>query len=43
MTSKNDRAYLEKRKHLDKVTGQLREALKRDTLHEETRQDEFSN
>jgi hypothetical protein len=28
MTPKNDRAYLERRKHLDKVTGQLREARK---------------
>jgi hypothetical protein len=43
MTPKTDRAYLERRKHLDKVKGQLREALRRDKLHEKTHQDEFSN
>jgi hypothetical protein len=42
MTRKDDRAYLERRKHLDKVAGQLREALRRDQLHEKTHQDEFS-
>jgi hypothetical protein len=42
MTPKDDRAYLERRKHLDNVEGQLREALRRDQLHEKTHQDEFS-
>jgi hypothetical protein len=43
LTPKNDRAYLEMRKRLDKVKGQLREARKRDSYHEGTHQDEFSN
>ena len=43
LTSKIDAAYLEKRKHLDKVTGQLREARKREDFHENTHQDEYSN
>ena len=43
ITPKNDKAYLERRKHFDKVTGQHKEALKRENLHEETHQDEFSN
>ena len=41
MTPKNDPAFLGRRQHLDKVTGQLREAGRRDQLHEETHQDEF--
>jgi hypothetical protein len=43
MTPKDDRSYIEKRKHLDKVIGQLRESRKREDFHEETHQDEFSN
>ena len=41
MTSKNDPEWLERRKHLDKVTGQMNEARKREQLHEETHQDSF--
>ena len=43
LTPKNDRAYLERRKRLDRVTGQLTEASKREGFHESTHQDEFSN
>ena len=43
LTSKNDPARLERRKHLDRVSGQLREARRRSNLHEETHHDEFSN
>jgi hypothetical protein len=43
MTPKNDRTYVEKRKRKEKLIGQLREARKREDLHEKTHQDEFSN
>jgi hypothetical protein len=43
MTPKNDRTYVEKRKREAKLIGQLREARKREDLHEKTHQDEFSN
>jgi len=43
MTPKNDRTYVEKRKREEKLTGQVREAGKREDLHEKTHQDEFSN
>ena len=43
LTPKNDPTYSERRKHLDKVTGQLTEAGRREDLHEATHQDEFSN
>jgi hypothetical protein len=39
LTPKNDAAYAERRKQLDKVTGQLREARKREDFHESTHQD----
>jgi hypothetical protein len=39
MTPKNSPDYLERRKHLDKLRGQLREARRRDAAHE----DEYSN
>ena len=42
MTLKNDRTYLEKRKHLNRVTGQLGEAHKRGDFHEQTHQDQYS-
>lgn len=34
MTAKNDAAYVQRRKHLDKVTGQLTEAQKRQDYHD---------
>jgi len=40
MTSKNSPDYLQRRKHLDKLSGQLRAARRRDAAHEETHQDE---
>lgn len=43
MTPKNDRTYAEKRKREERLIGHLREARKREDLHEETHQDEFSN
>jgi hypothetical protein len=43
LTPKNDRAYSERRQHLDKVTGQLGEAQNREGVHESTHRDEFSN
>jgi hypothetical protein len=43
LTAKTDPAYSGRAKCLTKLRGQLREALKRDQLHEETHQDEFSN
>ena len=43
LTSKNDPRYAERRKLLASVTGQLREAGKREDAHEATHQDEFSN
>ena len=43
MTPQNDRTYVEKRKRVEKLIGQLREARRREDLHEETHQDEFSN
>jgi len=43
MTPKNSPDYLERRKHLDRLSGQLREARRRDAAHQETHQDEYSN
>ena len=43
MTSKNSPDYQERRKHLDRLNGQWREACRRDAAHEETHQDEYSN
>ena len=43
LTPKNDHAYLEKRKHLDKLIGQLGEARKQEDFHESTHHDEFSH
>ena len=42
LTSKIDREYANRRKHLDAVKGRLREARKRENDHEQTHQDEFS-
>jgi len=41
LTPKNHPAYGERNQQLKKVTGQLREARKREYAHEETHQDEF--
>ena len=43
LTAKNDDLYPERRKRLDKLTGQLNEAGKREDFHESSHQDEFSN
>jgi len=43
MTPKNDRAYEAKRKSEETLTGQWREARKRERQHEETHQDEYSD
>jgi len=43
MTLKNDPTHLHKRRHLDTVTGQLREAHKREDVHEKSHQDEYAN
>ena len=43
MTPKDSPNYPERRMHLDKLRGQLREARRRDAAHEETHQDEYSS
>jgi hypothetical protein len=43
LTPKNDPGYAERRRDLNRVSGQLREARKRDDAHEMTHRDEFSN
>jgi hypothetical protein len=42
LTPKESRDHPERRKHLDRVRGQLGEARKREDFHESTHQDEFS-
>jgi hypothetical protein len=39
LTAKDDPSYVQKRKHLDKIRGQLAEAGKREDFHESTHQD----
>ncbi len=41
-TDKNHRQFVERRRALEQLRGQLREARKRDAAHEATHQDEFS-
>jgi hypothetical protein len=41
LTPKTDRAYVERRKHLEVIQGRLREAWKRERSHEESHRDEF--
>jgi len=42
LTSKTDRQYADRRKHLETIKGRLREARKRESAHEATHQDEYS-
>src|SRR5438874_13664864 len=42
LTQKNAPDYPARRKHLDKINGQLGEARKREDWHEQTHQDKFS-
>ena len=43
LTSKNDPNYHERRRHLETVTGRLKEARNREKSHESSHNDEHSN